>query len=226
MVRCGVMPASTGNVTALEDVSFAALDISSTGSAQEAEPESSPFQEACILHDHSYLPTRNSSFIDNALTYIAGWVVRKVHGTLKCGLCRTSLVTTDIPAASDGYHLLKLKNNGGLVIPSEGVVKVVRSAESCIRNKMKLNNAAHHCAFQTVQHYVRMEIGSNDVFKLGNHIIATQYGIDNHHFQLISQVVDTFYSLRQHHIAKLHTLMLQEGSFRKKVNKSILFLGH
>ncbi len=103
------------------------------------------------------------------------------------------------------------------MIPSEGVVRVIQSAESCIRNKMKLNNGDHPCAIQTVQHYVRMEIGSDDTFRLGTHIKSSQYGIDNHHFQLISQVVEKFYNMRQHHIAKLHTCKLQEGNFRKKI---------
>lgn len=73
---------------------------------------------------------------------------------------------------------------------------------------------------------VRERIGQEDVFLLGDHIRDTQYGIDNHHHQLLTIVVSLFFKLRLHHIAKLFTLDLQHGSKRQKVNKVTHFKGH
>lgn len=60
--------------------------------------------------------------------------MRQALKKLSCDVCRASLVTDAASAIKDqSYHLLNLKNNGGLVIPSEGTVRVVRAAEWVIR---------------------------------------------------------------------------------------------
>jgi len=68
-------------------------------------------------------------------------------------------------------------------------------------------------------------VGGDDVFQLGDHIVDTQHGVDNHHFTLIRLLVHTFLRLRQHHIAKLHTLRMHDSNVRSKLTKTILFKG-
>jgi len=101
-----------------------------SSSRYESEELPFPFLNVFALEcDHSYLPTRFGS-----LVYISGFVVRQILRKLACDVCRASLVADAVPASFDqNYHLLLLKNNGGLMIPSEGTVKVVRSAERFIR---------------------------------------------------------------------------------------------
>ena len=63
--------------------------------------------------------------VENALVYIAGFVVRQILRKLSFAVCRWSLVRDAVPSSFDkNFHLLTLKNNGGLVIPSLGTVKV------------------------------------------------------------------------------------------------------
>ncbi len=124
MVQCGVSPGETGNVTAQDHtVSLSAVEMSS---AETAEEHPSPFANIpALVCDHSYLPTRFGGLVENALVYIAGFVVRQILRKLSCDVCRASLVRDARPASFDkNYHLLTLKNNGGLVIPSQGTVKV------------------------------------------------------------------------------------------------------
>lgn len=99
--------------------------------------------------------------------------------------------------------------------------KVLRAAERVIRQS-STNQAPK---VSTVTHIVREEIGTEDVFLLGEHIEDTQFGIDNHHFDLLSLVVSVFLKIRLHHIAKLTSLELQKGSKRKKLCKTVLFQG-
>lgn len=62
---------------------------------------------------------------------------------LSCEVCRANLITAAVPSSFDQtYHLLELKNNGGLMIPSEGTVKVVRAAERVIRQKTQKNKVS------------------------------------------------------------------------------------
>ncbi|KAK5921393.1 hypothetical protein CgunFtcFv8_025102 [Champsocephalus gunnari] len=91
-------------------------------SKEEGEDLPSPFADIpALVHDHSYLPTRFDGLVDNALVYISGFVVRRTYKKLSCDVCRASLVTDAASASKDkSYHLLTLRNNGGLVIPSEG----------------------------------------------------------------------------------------------------------
>lgn len=103
-----------------------ALSAVVMSSAESIEQHPSPFINIpALVSDHSYLPSRFGGLVENALVYIAGFVVRKVLRQLSCEVCRWSLVREAVPDSCDtSYHLLTLKNNGGLVIPSLGTVKV------------------------------------------------------------------------------------------------------
>ncbi|KAL2099437.1 hypothetical protein ACEWY4_005917 [Coilia grayii] len=218
MVRCGVSASETGNVAALDNiVSLSAVEMSSVEAVEE---HPSPFANiSAIVSDHSYLPTQFGGLVENALVYIAGFVVKQIFRKLSCNVCRWSLVRDAVPASVDGnFHLLTLKNNGGLVIPSLGTVKVIRVSEKVIRQSRAPKVAA-------VLHIVRGEIGTEDVFRLGEHIEETQFGIDNHHSDLLSSVVSVFHKIRLHHTAKYACLELQKDSTRKKLHKTILFQG-
>ncbi|RXN16700.1 THAP domain-containing 6-like isoform X1 [Labeo rohita] len=131
MARCGVVKPCRGNVTAQDktetlpavidtSTSLSAVDMSSAAGGEEDLP--SPFADIpALVHDHSYLPVCFNGLVDNALVYISGFVVRRALKKLSCDVCRASLVTDAASAIKDqSYHLLSLKNNGGLVIPSEG----------------------------------------------------------------------------------------------------------
>lgn len=77
-------------------------------------------------------------------------------------------MTEAVPASFDqSYHLLTLKNNGGLMIPSEGTGKVVRSAEWFICQSSSLGKAVR---VSLTNRFVQAEIGSEDVFFLEEHI--------------------------------------------------------
>ncbi len=98
---------------------------------------------------------------------------------------------------------------------------MVRSAERFIRQ----SPSGKAVKVSLISQLVRAEIGSEDVFCLKDHIEETQFGIDNHHFYILSSVVSVFHKLRMHHIAKLNTLQLQSGNSRIKLCKVVLFKG-
>ncbi|RXN34360.1 THAP domain-containing 6-like isoform X1 [Labeo rohita] len=165
MARCGVVKPCRGNVTAQDETetlpavidtstSLSAVDMSSAAGGEEDLP--SPFADIpALVHDHSYLP-----LVDNALVYISGFVVRRALKKLSCDVCRASLVTDAASAIKDqSYHLLSLKNNGGLVIPSEGTVRVVRAAEWVIRQASASFKRSQPIKQLEVMYIVRKRIG-------------------------------------------------------------------
>ena len=119
------------------------------------------------------------------------------------------------------YQLLRLKNKGGLVVPAEGVIKVVIVAERYLRQLTDVNFASHQIKAVRLLTMVNAHVGAVDIFGLGHYIVETQFGVDNHHDNLISLLVSVFHKLRQHHfyVAKLHTQQLQRGNIRKKFVK-------
>ncbi|XP_041964775.1 uncharacterized protein LOC121723280 isoform X2 [Alosa sapidissima] len=233
MARCGVV-SSRGNVTEQDDTESATIDISTSlsavdvSSAAGGEDLPSPFADIpALVHDHSYLPVRFNGLADNALVYISGFVVRRALKKLSCDVCRASLVTDAASAIKDqSYHLLCLRNNGGLVIPSGGTVRVVRAAEWVIRQASDSCRRSRPIQLLDITYIVRKRIGSEDVFELGEHIRGTQYVIDSHHHRLLTLVASLFFKLRLHHIAKMTTLSLQSNNMRQKLNKTVLFKGH
>ncbi|KAK7144229.1 hypothetical protein R3I94_010598 [Phoxinus phoxinus] len=195
MARCGVVKACRGNVTAQDDTeslpavidtstSLSAVDMSSAAGEEDLP---SPFADIpALVHDHSYLPVRFDGLVDNALVYISGFVVQRALKKLSCDVCCASLVTDAASAIKDqSYHRLTLKNNGVLVIPSEGTVRVVRAAEWVIRQASGSTRRSQPIKLLEVVYIVRKRIGSEDVFVLGEHIGEMQYGIDSHHHMLL-----------------------------------------
>ena len=66
---------------------------------------------------------------ENILGYIGGFVVRKISKSLSCNICADALLEKKNPNA---YYLnltQQLKNNGGLIIPSEDVFKILKKCE-------------------------------------------------------------------------------------------------
>ncbi|XP_062422237.1 uncharacterized protein LOC119220563 isoform X2 [Pungitius pungitius] len=108
------------------------------------------------------------------------FVVRRTLKKLSCDVCRASLLMDAESASKDqSYHLLTLKNNGGLVIPSAGTVKVVRAAEWVVRQAVADSRRSQPIKLLEVLYMVRKRIGGEDVLLLGEHITDTRYGIDS-----------------------------------------------
>ena len=86
--------------------------------------------------------------------------MRRALKKRSCDVCRASLVTDAASAIKDqSYHLLSLKNNGGLVIPSEGTVRVIRAAEWVIRQASSGFRRSQPIKLLEVMYIVRKRIG-------------------------------------------------------------------
>lgn len=225
MVRCGVQPNTNGNAVPLDVTTcLAQTQLTATLPADD-ENISDSFVEKEFQSDIVTF-VKFDFLMENIIVYISGFVVRKVVKVLKCNECITSLVTdASTTTAKHKYHLLELKNRGGLVVPAEGVVHVVEEAEKCIR-VMSAGKPHFICPLNVLDIYVRRAVGAKDIFHLEEHIINTQVGIDNHHYQLMSLIVRYFHQLRMHHITKLHNEKLQAGNCRKASTKNLLFMGY
>ncbi|QQP35758.1 Putative LOC101236261, partial [Caligus rogercresseyi] len=87
-----------------------------------------------ILEDHDYceipppLPPTLSSFKAAVISYIAGFVIHKLQQTISCVPCKT--VLTD-PFKQNHFNLalIKKKDVGGLIYPSQDAITVCQEVE-------------------------------------------------------------------------------------------------
>ena len=87
------------------------------------------FTSAQLTDDHDYCTiTSLSLFVSNVVQYISGWVTRKLSPQIACGDSVNALIAT-ADGTSHTDSLLEIKNQGGIVKPSAGVVTVVKHAE-------------------------------------------------------------------------------------------------
>ena len=194
------------------------------------EDEFNPFEvEAFAGPDHTYDTRRLSLLIENVVVYVAGWVVRKIIPALSCNSCRVSLVSESLSPShyKESFHLLHLKQNGGLVVPSDACIHVILTTEKHIRQIQgdHMQYVNKNLSLLRLQTKVIGDIGKGDIFDNPQHALDTQNGIENHHFSLIRLLVSTYYTVRHHHIVKLHNSKMQGKSIRHLMTKTILFKG-
>ena len=197
-------------------------------STSEINDDANPFLEGDqVIVEHDYAGWSGQTLLlDNATAYIAGWLVRKIYAILQCNKCRLCLVSDAVPQdLCTSYQLLRIKNNGGLVIPSPGMVRIVQFTEKFIQRLCNIHTVTNMCKFPRILAMVREHIGAADILLMGDHLIETQHGIDNHFTSLLYTIVEKYFNLRQHHIVKMYNVRKQAGTMRQKFNKLILFKG-
>lgn len=149
-----------------------------------------------------------SRYVVNVVAYIAGFVVRKVLPRLSCLPCRLALISDRVSDLdSCDRHLLKLKNNGGLVIPSPDVIKLLKLVESMYRSVEV--DGFELCA-RVLREVMNVNIFNDDHFSETDHFIS-----------LIQSIVLCFIDIRGHHVARSRNVQIVTKRFR--LTKQILF---
>ena len=139
----------------------------------------------------------HTAYRNNVIPYIAGFVVRKFMKHDSCGECRVALIDSagNSDVMAEDRHFLRLKNNGGLVQPSNGVVKVLRRCETIYR-ELPLKRRTPHALYVHVMNALPSDVFSethfNDVF--------------GHRLRLISSLVKIYVEMRSFHVARMENL--------------------
>lgn len=215
--RASISAATTGNCTPQDHTDLLHLRPSD----DEAEKFSpSHFDHIDTEHDYCII-TKLSPFVTNILSYIAGWIVRRLSATIGCGDCLSALVETAGPKSNS---LLEIKNNGGLVTPSASVVKVVEHAEKVLRSSADFHHVSNQDQWGNVLEAKVLENLPDNLFcDLSQHFRDTLYGIDNHYTDLVRNICRAFLKLRRFHAISLTNRTLQRSSVRQSLTKTILF---
>lgn len=187
----GVTGDSSGNCLNFADVDFEPLDVI----------------------ENSQMISHLSPFVCNIVTYIAGFVVRKYLMYDSCPECRASLLASPNESLEmpEDRHFLTLKNNGGLLLPSPDVVKVLKLSESAF-------------AALPLRHKLKQHVYVQVLNNLSTSVFSSAHMLESdHRCKIIRSLVYIFCDLRAFHFAKLSCL---KGSnyLRPKLTKQIHFL--
>eukprot|EP00794_Sanderia_malayensis_P003870 gene3870-4413_t len=96
--------------------------------------------------------TEKSEFCENTLFYISGYIVSKLVKSIQCKNCKECLIRTVTKLDHEffcGYNevsgpaaFMAFVNNGGLIIPSEPVFKIVQCCEKLFRGHVCKENSS------------------------------------------------------------------------------------
>lgn len=128
------------------------------------------------------------------------------------------------PKYQESFHLLLQKQAGGLYLPSEGTIKILRVAERHLRRLTDPSGVPTRVTFK-VQMLVLSEVGVNNIFDQEDHERATQDGLDNHYRCLVRELVLIFVNLRIYHLVKLYNAKSKKHIVRHNFLKTIKFKG-
>lgn len=175
--------------------------------------------------EHSYCGDYDSLslYVENVVQYIAGSVVRQVSKKLTCIECLQVLLSGE-DIEKEG--LIKEKDvKGGLLNPSNDVVKLCKTAESVIRkndNMLRKNTKNLMLKLQT-EVYAMLP---DHMFQKSDHLFtATEPGEKSHYASLMERIVKQYYTCRLHHFCR-NTAQRERGQHvRQLYTKLILFKG-
>jgi hypothetical protein len=174
--------------------------------------------------DHDYCDVSNamklSEYKEAAISYIAGYVVKMVEKKIHCPQCLAALITSkeNIPDL-----FVTWKTNGGLRLPSLGLIKICEETEKCVMRM--LNGGLPHSpglssAIATTVLSVCVE--SNVFSELDQHMFDSTPG-NNPVFKLIKCCCQSYVTIRMHHLSKTRNAGMHEKVVRKQFSKLVLF---
>jgi len=149
--------------------------------------------------DHDYLFHNVwlcSEYVEDVVTYIAGFIAKSVTKIIKCEICASYLIQEKVLS-----HLQKRKCRGGLISASEDVVTTCLIAEKVFRTHCNLLNARNIIPKLLIK---TIAIIPSNVFKNDTHLYD-QSPLADHRRQLLKIILTKYFNLRLHH----------EGSSRK-----------
>lgn len=192
LVHVGVEPDSSGNC-----VNF----------ASSADDDFQIIDHLCEPDFYS-----DSDFVQNVIAYISGFVVKKVLKHETCPACRLALIDspTNGNRSFEHRHFLRLKNNGGLLLPSNDVIVTLNKSESLYRR------LPDFCSKKADRIFVKLfDYLSADVFS------SVHFFESGHRSKLIRSLLIAFCDLRSFHIVR--RMNFSHVTSRHRLNRTVLF---
>lgn len=220
----------SGNCVPLEDIKFLTfsdirhetkLNLCTRINLDESYLEDFHTNDHLIDDDHDYLadPSRLSIYTKEIVTYIGGFIVRKLRKVIKCAECLLSLFTDKY------YGIIENRDKGGLIYPSQDVIKVYETAEKIFRLRSHQGSSFFHESNLMPKLVLSCfeACSSSNLHVFRNVHFDLQPFIGNHRSLLIKAIAMHYFETRIHHATKEH--FQPQRKIRNVLTKLILFQG-
>ena len=171
----------------------------------------------------------------NTLSHIAGFIVRGLLKKISCEDCSKAMISADRTKRS--LTLIAIKDNGGLVYPSDDVVSIVTTCEKYFKMYVRGNGEENNSS-KTLFAQLKNTIIADLSITRPTHLLFSsllQHDIDMHYVdedyhstQIMKAVVTRFISLRLLRYGQEYTEnVVKKGKLgkRQQMNKLMLFSG-
>ncbi|KAL2085045.1 hypothetical protein ACEWY4_020563 [Coilia grayii] len=174
----------------------------------------------------SHLPDVDalSEYKEAAISYIAGFIVKKMQDKITCMSCAQALTTADVV-----HGFLTLKNRGGLQNPSVGIIAICQATERRFQQLLNSNEGKPPPGRGTttaITMQVLSDCSEKNLFpELHSHMF--DMCVEANHVHVLVKMASLWYSkIRLNHIARRETEKLRNGKVvRRKLTKLIHFYG-
>lgn len=157
------------------------------------------------------------------VSYVSGFVVRKITKKIKCDVCVQSLVSSSSEILFNSLIVKKDYSKTDslyLTYPSNDVITLCCYAEKFFRENMKIKVMTEQIFAKCVLKVLR---NVQSLFNnLQNHIFD-QDPLDSHRYFLMKTIIEIYFSLRFKHESKL--LKFSRETIRTHLNKTVIFRG-
>lgn len=93
------------------------------------------------VNDHDYVQTmwRLNPYVEDIVSYIAGFIASRIISKNICNICAEQLIVKGFKGTSDSKEsplLIKIKNRGGLLIPTKDIITICSNSEKLLRQNI------------------------------------------------------------------------------------------
>ena len=199
--------------------------------SESSDDDDFDLQEISSVIDEEQLM---SVYKENILAYIGGYIVKKLISSIKCSKCVDALIETNNRKVYY-LNLINIKDNGGLVVPSRDVVKILKKCEAFF--VAYVSGGTDHPKISTkanvkgiLANKIQRELFSQNIFQsmLDHDFDNCFITEDLHSTQLTKKVIDYYLRIRFFRYGQRYSsvkLKKDKYGLRQQANKMVLFQG-
>ncbi|XP_049515992.1 uncharacterized protein LOC125942083 [Dermacentor silvarum] len=226
LVQTEVTSSSSGNSS--QDI-VSILNATASAAMVDARSTLTDMLRASVLQpdDHNYTyridwPESLSAFVGSVVPYIAGFIVLKVCVTTTCEQCIAAMDSDELAP------LIKRKNRGGLISPSQDVIGVCEEVEKGLRRLQAECDAiliVKSRAKQLILEVLGATAEKKWFHKLEQHLLDFD-PLDNHTYNLGKQIVEEYVKVKIHHMTQERNRELIKNKVQPLLSRAIIFHHH
>jgi hypothetical protein len=168
---------------------------------------------------------------ENVLSYIAGYIVRSMQGTVVCNLCLDNLLASQdsLNARLRNNELTRIKDRGGLTKASQGVLRVLIRCEAILRQTVM----ADPCKYMKLRNvrYLLVSLAMKSIheerpIETFTHNCPPEINQLPHSLILSKEIASKFFDIRLKHFnAEYNREIVKKGrgSDRSRLHRLIIF---